>query len=442
MSSPSRTGKDEVVDAVEYCMKGDEIAKIPNSTSKTVLYENHKKYNNARIHRYPDITSLDEHIESLLKENFDGRTSTHSYTDVSGEERKTVTLEIEPPNAGILFAASDNKNINLDDYPEVRNRAMIVSTDASADLTKKVKRRQAEIEVGRYEKKLTEKRRKEIRRYGEGIPVGLYTDEEAIGEVWNLTHIGFAEENPLPDMFPESRMDFGRFNKFIKSVTMFNYEDRMELNNKNREAAVSLLTAPEDVWLAWKVFGEKMVLSALNLEDIDFEILSLLRESSQAMTVAEVQSKMRSKGMNLSEPQARGSLEGMMDKAYLIKDDQSARVKYQPAPFANDESIAKDVTINFQNIVDRTKKDARHMLEEEQAEEYIKQYCEGSGLIATHPFNGKQVNITEQDLGDDLEQQAEKEEEVVQETNPYGSNDDDDHDNGHKPDEPFQGTIG
>lgn len=444
MSSPSRSGKDEVVDAVEYCLSGNDIYKIPNSTSKTVLYGNADDLNDARIHRYPDITSLDDHIESLLKENGDERPSSHSFTDVSGDERTQVKQTIQPPNSMILFAASDNQKVDLNDYPEVRNRAMIVSTDASADLTKRVKQRQADIEVGRYEQKLTQDRRKEIRKYSEQIPVGLYTDDDAIGEVWNMTHGGFARENPLPDLFPESRMDFARFNKFVKSVTLFKFNERMELNSDDREAAVSLVSTPEDLWLAWKIFGEKMVLSALNLRDMDFEVLELLRNSSSALSVSDVQSKMRDRGQNLSEPQARGSLDAMLDKAYVYKDDSGARVKYKPSPFATKDNVSKNISIDFENIVEQTKDDARFALEEDVAEEYISRYCEGEGLIVTDPFSGDQINLTEQNLGDDLAEQAEEEEEVLDETDPFDDTEEDEDDEDEQKEglAAFQGTVG
>lgn len=426
MWSPSRSGKDMIVDGVEYCMPGSRIAKIPNSTSKTVLYQRANELNNSRIHRYPDITSLDEHIESLLKENGDGRPSTHSFTDVSGDERTEVRQTIEPPNSMILFAASDNQNVDLNDYPEVRNRAMIVSTDSSADLTERVKQRQAEIEVGRYEPKLTKQRREEVRQYVGEIPVGLYTDDDTPGEVWNLTHLGLAKENPLPNLFPESRMDFERFNKFVKSVTLFNFKNRMELNADDRDAVASLVSTPKDLWLAWKIFGQKMVLSALNLQDMDFDILGLLRNSSQALTASEVQTEMRREGHNLSEPQVRRSLDAMLDKGYVLKDNSGARVKYQPSPFATEDTVTKDVSMDFEAIVEQTAKDAEYALSGDLADEYVSQFCNGEGLIATHPLEGIEVDITEQDLMDDITEAEEEENEVIEETNPFNNDDEDD----------------
>jgi predicted transcriptional regulator len=432
MSSPSRTGKDEVVDAAEFIRPGDDIAKIPSSTSPTVLYQRADELNDADIHRYPDITDLDEHIETLLKANGDGRSSSHEFTDATGEERTTIEQTIEPPNSMILFVASDNQNVDLNDYPEIRNRAIILSCDASADTTKKIKQRQAEMEVGTYEYRTTEKRREEIRQYVSKIPVDLYTNDDALGEVWNLTHQALADENPLPDLFPESRMDFARFNRFVKAVTMFKFGDRLEIGSERRDAVASLLTTPTDLWLAWKVFGEKMVLSALNLRDMDFEVLDMLRNSAQSMSVGEVMNEMRRRGTNPSDNQIRGALEGMLDKGYVIKDQGANRVKYQPSPFATPDKVSKDITMDFQNVVDQTKQSARQVLDSDVADEYISKFCEGSGLIATHPLEGGQHNITETGFMDEVSEREDDEEQKINETNPYDDNDDGG----------LQGTIG
>lgn len=417
--SPSRGGKDMVVDAVQYCRPGNEIAKIPNSTSKTVLYQKHDELNDSSIHRYPDITQLDSHIETLLKEHGDGRDSVHSYTDVSGD-RKEVSQVLHPPNSMILFAASDNQNFEINDYPEIRNRAIILSTDTSAGLTEKVKVKQGRMEVGKYQRKVSEERTQEIRDYVDMIPVSLYTNENSPGEVWNLNHFAFSQENPLPDMFPESRMDFKRFNKFVKATTMFHYDKRMEISTpENHDATMTLLSTPKDLWYAWKVFGEKMVLSALNLKDMDFEILELLRESGQAMSVAEVMNEMRRRGFNLSDTQARGSLEGMLEKGYILKDTSSTLVKYQPSPFGGDNQVSRNIQIDFASIIEQVKQDAREVLTEDDAEDFIGRYCNGSSLLATDPFTGEEVDILDQDLLENVKDRQEQEQEVVDDTDPF-----------------------
>jgi repressor of nif and glnA expression len=69
-----------------------------------------------------------------------------------------------------------------------------------------------------------------------------------------------------------------------------------------------------------------MPLSVLILRDTDFEVLDLLCDSAQSMTVAEVQSEMRRRGQTLSDPQTRGSLEAMADRGYVLRDTNGPRV--------------------------------------------------------------------------------------------------------------------
>jgi len=420
VTGPSRSGKDEIVDAVEYCRSGFDVAKIPNSTSPTVLYQRANEFNNARVHRYPDITNLDDHLETLLKQNGDGRPSKHSYTDVENG-RESVTQTIEPPNSMILFLASDNQKVDIDDFPEVRNRAMVVSTDASADLTQRITKRQARVEVGRYEQKVTNERAEKVRRYVSNIPLTLYTDDSDPGEVWNLTHLGFRQENPLPSIFPESRMDFDRFNRFVKSVTMFHYGNRMQIHTPSKDdTTVGLLSTPEDLWLSWRIFGEKMVLSSLNLTEIDFAILNLLRTRAQALEVSEVMTEMRKQGYNLSDQQARGALESMLGKGYVFKDTSGTLVKYSPSPFATQDNISRDISIDFETVVEQTKADARNALEPDVADEYIARFCEGDGLVTQHPINGEEVHIVETDLLDEVSERIEEESDTIDESNPFG----------------------
>jgi predicted transcriptional regulator len=413
------------VDAVEYVRGTGDIAKIPSSSSKTALYQRMDELNEARIHRYPDVTDLPEHLETMLKDNADGRPSVHEFTDVSGKERTVVRQKVDPPDAMILFIASDNQKIDLNDLPELRNRALIISTDSSAELTERVMQRQADMEVGLYEWKFTEEEAEQIRDYIRGIPNNLYTGEDPKGEIWNLPLKGFANENPLPSLFPESRMDFKRFNDFIKSVTLFHYDRRMEITLDERDAIASMLSTPEDVWLAWRIFGEKMVLSALNLRDEDFEILEILREKNEALSVNDLMTEMRKKGFNMSDKQVRGSVNGMLDKGYVFKDQDGARVTYSPSPWATPQKVSKTVTVDFSNIVDKTIEVAEMMLPPGHAEEYIEMYCTGNGLITTDPLNGETVNIVEQAFTDEIEEQEMVEEAIFDESTLYGAPDGD-----------------
>lgn len=132
----------------------------------------------------------------------------------------------------------------------------------------------------------------------------------------------------------------------------------------------------------------------------------------------------------------------MTDKQQCIltvAEAHQKQARQSTSPFATEDTLSRSVSIDFGTIVEQTKEDTRHALNDERTQEYIEQYCTGNGLIVTHPFTGEQINVTEQDLGDDIAEQEEKEEEVIDETNPFDGDDDDDAPGG---DEPLQGTIG
>lgn len=413
MTGPARTGKDQVVDGVEFCRPTNDIANISTSTSKTALYYNNDELNNARIHRYPDIASLDDHIERILKAHGEDNSISHEFTDPTTGD--TVTKTLHPPDSMVLFLASDNEQVDLNDYPEVRDRALVVSTDATATQTENINDRQAEMRSGLYERRVTKQRAEEIREYVADIPNRLYIDDSTGGEIVNPVADPINKENPLPQLFPEARMDFPRLLNFIETVTMYHYDGRMEVSIEDRDSTVSMLVTPKDAWLAMRIFGEKMILSVLNLREHDFEMLDLLRSrQDKAWSVADIQDKMRDEGFNLSDRDVRDSLDGMMNKGYVYKDQSGTRVQYTTSPFATPDVVSRDVSLDWESVVETTEKVAYSVLPADIADEYVSNYCQGDGLIAIHPMTGKEVNITDSNsIVDEIRDRQEVESEVI-----------------------------
>lgn len=445
MTGLSRSGKDHVVNAAEFCMPGDEVYPIPTSTSKTYLFEQEWEMNQARVHRYPDITTLDDkpHLEDMMKRHGEGEPMTHSRTVGGGGASESMT--IYPPDCFIMFVATDNEKVDLNDYAELRNRALIVSVDASAELTEKVNEMQAKQEAGMYVRKVEEEDAKAIRDYLGSIPVNKYGEEGEWG-TQNPVAIAINNQNPLPSHFTEARQDFPRLMDFMRSVAMFHAGSggsAMEAPLPDKDETLTLLITPKDAWMAMRIFGEKMVLSALNLRDEDFEILEVLREDlrndGSGLSKAEVQMEMRDKGFNITNRDVSRALDNMLTKGYVRKDQSGSPVLWSAAPFAKEAT--RNVQMDWEQIVEDTKETARASLPEDVAEEYIEKHCQGEGLIATHPFTGETVNITEANELEEKVEEAEEEEADVFSEGLYGSDEGDeeatDSDGGE-----MQGTLG
>lgn len=413
MTGLSRGGKDFVVDGANYCMPDDVVFKVPTSTSKTALYENEDAMNNARVHRYPDIATLDDksHLEEIMKAHGEGDTITHTRTVGGGGNTESMTLH--PPDCFVMFVASDNEQVDLNDYPELRNRALTVSIDSSKELTERVNTAQAKRMSGYYEPNFTDEERKKIRDYVGEIPVKMYaSDLGPDGGTFEIPGLALDNQNPMPQHFTEARQDFKRLMNFIRSISMFHYNDRMEVAIPDRKESVSLLITPADVWYGMRIFGEQMVLSALNLRDKDFEMLNLIRNSDSGMSKAEIQMAMRDQGFNITNRDVSSALNNMLTKGYVRKDQDSNPVMWDKTPFAS--NATREVRMDWEELVEDTKEIAKDNLPGDIADEYITNHCEGDGLFVTHPFDGERMNITKQNLLEEtVESQEEKEEEEV-----------------------------
>lgn len=433
MTGLSSGGKDASVNAAGYCLPGGGMTveesswvyKVSKSLSKTQLFTDHENVNACPVHVHMDVSSIKDKqfLEDLWKSHGEGRPMTHSWTEVIGQERVSKSQTLHPPNCMILFLAEDNEQVDINDFPEVRNRALLLPIDDSQELTAKVNARQAKVEAGLIERQVTPERTAEIREYVGSIPTALYGGN-GNGGMLNPVAVAIDNQNPLPQHFTEARRDFPRLMDFMKAVTLFHYDNRMEVAKKDlgdrAQGMVTMFVTPGDAWMAMRVFGETMVLSALNLRDKDFEILSILRDSpSEAFSADELQMEMRQRGYNISTPDVRSALDNMQYKGYVTK-QQETPVVYHSTPFAT--KAKRYVDLDWAQVVDDTVETAREALPTTVADAYVDKYCTGEGLLVTHPFTGKTVNLTE-DTANELQQ---KEQTLAEEFHEVGDDDDDD----------------
>lgn len=414
----SSGGKNAVMNAAKFCVPDNWVYEMPTTMTESSFFQQHEEMNSCPVHQHKDISSIGkDYLEDTWKRHGDGNEITRTYNDVTGEERQEVPHTIMPPNCMVLFLASDNQQVDLNDYAEVRNRALVIGIDDSAELTKKVNSRQAKQQAGIIEYEVDEQRAEEIRRYVVSIPMHTYGDNDP-GGILNPIMPAMDNQNPLPQHFTEARRDFPRLSDFMKTVTLFHYDDRIEVPQKmwdgeNRiDNDVTMLVTPSDAWLGMRVFGEKMVLSALNLQDKDFALLDLLRSSyGQQFDVGTLQSKMRSEGWNISRSDVRASLKSMMTKGYVRPDKTVTPHEWAASEFA--KKVSRDVNLDWPTLIEDTRELVHEHYPKPVAMDYEQQFLEGDGLLVTHPFDGHTVNLAEEEaneLNEKVEEQEKKEE--------------------------------
>ena len=410
MTGPSRSGKDAIVDAAESAFNSREtVYKWPSDDSKTAAFYNRHEINQYPVQRFPDLTSLPDHQESILKAFGEGRDADRVFTDISNEEGdEAETQVLEAPRTVIGFAASDNEKLDLDDYPELRNRGLLLSPDATEEQTDNVQDRKARERAGLVNQQVDPVEKVEIQQYLTNIPVRKW-DENPDYRFLNPAAIAVDEQEPIPSMFVEARQDFDRLLEFFETVALYHHEDRMTVPHGGKEA---MLVTPTDVWYAMKILGDKMVMSSLNLQDDDLAILELLKDTTAELSKSDIQQKLRSLGFNINDREVYRSLTSMREKGY-IREFQGSPNTYSVSDFG--AAIDAEVGLDYESLVERTSDVVYEIISDDDAQEYVAQFCEGEGLHAVHPFKGYEVDITEDSsLSEQVEERTDKVAEILE----------------------------
>ena len=171
--------------------------------------------------------------------------------------------------------------------------------------------------------------------------------------------------------------------------------------------------------LGLKIFGEQMIMSALNLKEEDQVILEFLRDEQSAFTVSKIQAKIRAEGYNVTDRDVQSSLKRMKNKAYVGVNQSDSPQTWYATPFA--QVVDHPAAVDYEQLIERTKEVARESLDAGHAEEFIAKHCRGEGLLVTHPFNGETVNIVEDTEFEQELEEAEEEMEETMDTPFYGS---------------------
>lgn len=383
----SRAGKDVTVDAAESTFPAEELVyKWPVDDSETAAYYKREEISQYDVHRFPDLARLPEHQEKILKAFGEGRDAERNRTDITREEGDQVEDQvIDAPNTVIAFIASDNENINLDEYPELRNRALTISVDATEAQTKRVNRRKAEERAGVTTNNIEPLRRVEIQNYHASIPTDEWVDTH--NEILNPAAVEIHSQEPIPEIYPEARQDFDRLLEFMETVALYHYTQRLVIDDR-------MFVAPTDIWQAMTILGNKMVMSALNLQHQDRAVLQLLKESKTNLTKAEIQQDLRTHGFNITDKDVMRSLDSMRTKAY-VRVHQGDPNEYTVNEFAS--VTDHDSGLDYSAIVDAAAENIYDLVPNDKADLYASTFCEGNGLMTTHPITGQAVNIEEQD---------------------------------------------
>lgn len=417
----SSTGKTNLLETVQKAYPEELFYEVSTSTSPVALFYDHTRWNAHPIHIWPDLTELPEAHEGIAKQIGDRKPADHTVTDVTIDDVENKMLN--PGRTDIMVAATDNEKFNVADFAEIKNRSVQLFTDASQGLTEKILEREALDDAGLYEPELDEERAQVVRDYAGRIMRFASTFEAQGGKFLNPLSPEMTKNHVLPTLFPEARRDFGKLKRFMHSMALINNEERIKFFDEKGKPV--LVVTPEDVWLTMKIFGEKMIMSSLNVSKEDVAIITLLREKKSSFTKAEIRQLLadpdNGAGLNISTRDVASRLDSLCDNGFVNEDSSTTPNTYYAGMFA--PQIDHSTSLDWNAVIDSAAENARGALEFGTAEEYVARFCQNPKAI--HPITGEEVAIREDSSFDGELAEATQELEEVLNKPMWGSESDD-----------------
>lgn len=409
ITGPASTGKTWMMERVErlYRKSGDTAYHMPTNSSPTAIFYDHKAVNAHNVHIWGDITEMPSEWESILKALLEGKPADRKVTDITmdGGEGGADDKIVYPPRTSFVLFASNNQGFHSDELPELISRMVVLSTDASEEQTKRILQRQSDIGAGLYKKQIDGDRADEVHDHMAAVMQFAKLFTTAGGVVLDPVLPEITRNEVIPSLFPEARRDLGKLQKFMGAMAMFHFADRVkgfDANGTpqfhfNEEGKPVLYVTPEDAWLAMKVFGERLVMSALGLVEEDIAMLALLRDRKSAMTASKVRELLAAEaGINLTRRDVSRRLESMGERGYITPNDDESPKTYQPGMFAT--QMDHSTSLPWSEVIESAIENAREGMPAEAAEEYIEKFCRNP--TAVHPLTGDEVSIVDDDSFD------------------------------------------
>lgn len=425
MSGPSSTGKDAILNGVKDGLPEGFGLQLPNRSTEASFYRDADRLNAANVHFHGDLTAMPDWREDVLKNVSEGDTAEKSLSVMDDEgEYQTERFIVRPPDAIATSIATDNKRMAVDDFPELRNRAIVVPTDATREQTRRIQKREAQNWAGRYVYEVNESTIQRLRDHVNSIPLGQYDiDNDENPDFIHPYAPVVGEDHPIAELFPEARRDQHRFWKFVNVICLWHHRDRIQTDVTIRgETRSRFLVTPQDMWYAMRVYGERLLMSSLNLGDIDKRILWLLKEGGGRLTVSEIASRIQRVGITAAAPEIRQSCKKMDNKNYLTKHDDGPKVEYSAAQFA--ANVEEFPTLPWSEII-ATADDGIDWLVSERdldtdiADRYVATFLE-KPVECVHPRTGHVVDIEEYTAFEERLEQKREELKAMVESHSFG----------------------
>lgn len=386
------SGKTNLIDICTlYCPKTYEI----NLASEKADVRDSEGMNKSSHLILPEINKVSDTFTELLKDLGEGKEAVYKTLD---ESKKPIWFRINA-KPFISSIADENDKLLSDLGDELLSRVTLMRTDSTVDLNIKVIESKFEKAQNPYLKKKggMDDKAKKCLEYVKNLPdINHYTF---------IYPMGATMKTAIPPLFTDSRRDCDRYLDNTYGITLFNKYNRIQFG---KDGKLNLVVTPLDAWYNHIIYGDLLIQSALKCSFIEKIILDILvkycdlNPSVGGMKLKEIHQSLLDNNFTPTVETVKKYCNNLYKHGYIIINDGGRPHTYEPTPFFRNKNYR--IKVDWKSVIEESKMAIKKHFPSI-ADEYIKRFCSGDGLMGIHPFSGEKINITEykEKEGDNLD---------------------------------------
>ena len=386
IESYSGGGKTCMANAVLSLIPEEERYRVELGSDKSVWYDRAEINEKSYIYA-PELQKCMQNLDvrELLKNWGEGKDAERKVAQsVFGQEDSTKN-QIIKWHPFISTFALENKDAFIDE--ELRRRVITIHTDCSRTQTKEVLKSKLQ-RIAAPHKMLTMSE-EEIMKLRLHVLHIIGETKEKIPEFLNP----FAPllENSIPDVFTISRSYIDYLINVINASALFYSKKRFKYKER-------IVVAPQDNWIAMRIYGSQFFESCLKIPMLGKEILKLFPKKivqgeqtldDSFLDTKTLQQKMKENGYLLESGKIRAILGLLTMSGYLEENETKDKKK---SYCIGSLSANWDTHVDWADAINKTKdfikKEYNDMLKD-----YDEKYCKDMSII--DPINGNKINLLE-----------------------------------------------
>jgi len=383
LTGPSRSGKTFIKDAIKDLILGDVATNglcytMKQGSDKSGWYAA-EEICKASFVDIPELNQLSLGMNEVLKTWGEDKPATYDVVELMHGKRqnKKHVLPFRP----FTFAIADENNMSVP--IELRYRLIEIRTDGSQGQTDRIIESQAQAELNPLEK---------LGKKDIGLDMEMQQHIRTMPIFEDLLYVNplatFVSEK-VPKNFTDARTAHPVFQDSIKGLQRFYWKQSMI---KVIDGKRVLFISPQTVMENYIVNGRTFLNSVMKCNDVELEMLNILKSADSMMKRKEIATSLRRKSVNIRDSIINKHLLNLEEMNYVDVSTTGSTKHY----LVNEDANMEGFNIKGSDVLEHARL-IMESLHPEYYDEYVETYLDRPTFI--HPFTGQVVDLRRFDLG-------------------------------------------